>query len=190
LSATLPVPLLLGLRIAGRRLRRTALSMAGIAVMVSGIVPILASRARLGSQEFSGAGLDNPITDRVDQILLVVTVMLAVLAAINAIFVTWACVRDLRHSSALARALGATRRQVIAGLVAAQALPAFAGALLGIPLGIGLSAAAQHGGPVTYPPVAGTVAVVVGSVVGIIALTIPAASADTRGSITQTLREA
>ena len=40
--------------------------------------------------------------------LLVITITLVVLAAVNAIFITWATALDARHSSALARALGAT----------------------------------------------------------------------------------
>jgi putative ABC transport system permease protein len=50
------------------------------------------------------------------------------------------------------RALGAAPRSVAAGLTAAQLLPAVPGALLGIPLGIGLFAAADHGGRLTVPP--------------------------------------
>jgi hypothetical protein len=45
---------------------------------------------------------------------------------------------DARRSSAVARSLGATPGQVSAGLSGAQVLPALAGALLGIPGGIGL----------------------------------------------------
>ena len=75
--------------------------------------------------------------------LMVITVVLVALAALNAICTTWATVLDARHSSALARALGATPQQVTAGLSAAQVLPALPGALLGIPLGIGLFAVAN-----------------------------------------------
>jgi hypothetical protein len=56
-----------------------------------------------------------------------------------------------RHPAALARALGATPRNVAAGLTAAQLLPAVPGTLFGIPLGIGLFAAADHGGLITLP---------------------------------------
>ena len=73
------------------------------------------------------------------------TVVLVVLAAVNAIFITWATVLDTRHPSALARALGATPQQVAAGLSAAQLLPALLGAILGIPLGIELFAAVNGG---------------------------------------------
>ena len=41
------------------------------------------------------------------QVLVVVVVVLLSLAAVNAVFITWATVLDNRHSSALARALGA-----------------------------------------------------------------------------------
>jgi putative ABC transport system permease protein len=49
-------------------------------------------------------------------------------------------------------ALGATPRNVAAGLTAAQLLPAVPGTLLGIPLGLELFAAAGHGGLLTVPP--------------------------------------
>jgi hypothetical protein len=64
--------------------------------------------------------------------------MLVALAAVNAIFITWAMVLDARHSSALARAFGATPQEVAAGLSATQVLPALVGAVLGILGGIAL----------------------------------------------------
>jgi putative ABC transport system permease protein len=191
LSARLPVPLLLGLRITGRRPRRTALNVISIAVTASGIIAVLAVQARVSSQTSGGgAGLANPIADQIGQLLLVVTVLLAILAAINAIFITWANVHDVRVPSALARALGATPEQVTAGLVTAQALPAFAGAVLGVPLGVGLSVAAQRGATVvTYPPAAAVLAVLAGTVVAVAALTTPAAHASNHRPIAQTLQD-
>jgi hypothetical protein len=53
------------------------------------------------------------------------------LAAVNAIFITWATALDNRHSSALARVLGATPREVSSALAAPQVLPALADASLG-----------------------------------------------------------
>jgi ABC-type lipoprotein release transport system permease subunit len=71
----------------------------------------------------------------------------------NVILLTWTTVLDARHTSALARALGATPQQVSAGLSAAQVLPALVGALLGIPGGIGLVAAVNKDGKtLTLPP--------------------------------------
>jgi putative ABC transport system permease protein len=140
ISARLPVPLLLGLRVAARRPRRVVLGTVSVAITVSGIVAALAANGQLNAQQLAG-GFDDVRTDRLSQVLLVITVMLVALAAVNAIFITWAAVLDARHASALARALGATPRQVSAGLSAAQVLPALAGAILGIPGGIGLYAA-------------------------------------------------
>jgi putative ABC transport system permease protein len=53
--------------------------------------------------------------------------------------ITWATVLDNRHTSALARALGATPRDVTVALAAAQTVPAALGAVLGVfPLGFAL----------------------------------------------------
>ncbi len=69
--------------------------------------------------------------------LLVTRVALVTLAALNAILTARATVLDTRHASALMRALGANSRQVSSGL-AAQVLSALPGAILGVPLGVGL----------------------------------------------------
>jgi putative ABC transport system permease protein len=142
LSAKLPVAALFGLRLAARRPRRTLLSAAGIAVTVCGIVAMLTFRAAVGAElrgpSFAGTGLANPVVSRDGQMLLVISVVLGILAAISAIFTAWATVLDARRASALMRALGATSRQVSAGLAWAQVLAALPGAIIGIPLGIGL----------------------------------------------------
>jgi ABC-type lipoprotein release transport system permease subunit len=64
-------------------------------------------------------------------VLLVWTVILLSLAAVNAIVITWATVLDNRHASAVARALGATPHEVTIALATAQVLPALLGAILG-----------------------------------------------------------
>ena len=145
ISARLPVSLLLGLRVAARRPRRAVLSAASIFVAVTGIVAVLAARAQFGHDAELIGGTD-PATDRFNQVMLVLTVSLVALAAVNAIAVTWATALDARHSSALARALGATPRQVSTGLSVAQVLPALVGAALGIPGGLALFAALGGGG--------------------------------------------
>jgi ABC-type lipoprotein release transport system permease subunit len=107
-------------------------------------------------------------------VLLLITITLVTLAAVNAIFITWATALDARRSSALARALGATPEQVSAGLSAAQVLPALAGAALGIPGGIALFAAVSDTDTIA-PPLWQLLAVVPGTVLVIAALTaIPA----------------
>jgi ABC-type lipoprotein release transport system permease subunit len=152
LSARLPVPLLLGLRATARRPRRAILAVISIAISVSGVVAALTAHAQLNSgQPGAGSALRSFRADRLDQVLLLITITLVTLAALNAIFITWATALDARHSSALARALGATPAQVSAGLSAAQVLPALVGAALGIPGGIALFAAVSDSDTIAPP---------------------------------------
>jgi putative ABC transport system permease protein len=175
LSARLPVPLLLGLRAAARRPRRAILGVLSIAISVSGVVAALTAHAQLNAEQAgAGSALNSFRADRLDQVLLLITITLVTLAAVNAIFITWSTALDARHSSALARALGATPQQVSAGLSAAQVLPALAGAALGIPGGIALFAAVSDTDTIA-PPLWQLLAVVPGTVLVIAVLTaIPA----------------
>ena len=69
----------------------------------------------MNNQDAQLVGGTDPEAVRQNQVLLVITVTLVALAAVNAIFITWATALDTKHSSALARALGATPQQVSAG---------------------------------------------------------------------------
>jgi ABC-type lipoprotein release transport system permease subunit len=175
ISARLPIPLLLGLRVAARRPRRVVLNVGSIFVTVTGIVAVLAARAQ-NNQDAELVGGTDPGTVKLNQVLLVITVTLVALAAVNAIFVTWATALDAKHSSALARALGATPQQVSTGLSAAQVLPALVGAVLGIAGGLALFAALGGGDDgVTGPPLWQLLAVAPVTVLVMAALTtIPA----------------
>jgi ABC-type antimicrobial peptide transport system permease subunit len=176
-AARLPVPLLLGLRLAARRPRRAVLSAASIAITVTTIVAVLAFRqyARNAQHGYGLSGLANPQTARDSQVLLAITVALVILAAINAIFIAWATVVDARRPSALSRALGATPEQVTTGLSATQLLPALPGAILGIPLAIGLDAAVSSGQALPIPPAWQLLAVVLATLLVVAGLTaIPA----------------
>jgi putative ABC transport system permease protein len=173
LSARLPVPLLLALRTAARRPRRVVLGVISIAITVSGIIAALAAHADVDPDQTGG--FDSLRADRLDQVLLVVTVMLVAVAIVNAIFITWATALDTRRSSALARALGATAQEMSAGLSAAQVLPALAGAILGIPGGIGLFDAVDPDNTTVVPSLWWLLAVVLGTVLVVATLTsIPA----------------
>jgi ABC-type lipoprotein release transport system permease subunit len=146
LSRGLPVPALFGLRLAARRPRRALLSAASIAVTVCGIVAVLAFHAtvsRTATGKLAG-GLVSPVVSRDEQMLLVITIMLITLSALNAIFTAWATVLDARRPSALMRALGARSEQVSTGLLAAQVLSALPGAIAGVPLGIVLFGAVSR----------------------------------------------
>jgi putative ABC transport system permease protein len=176
-SARLPVPLLLGLRLAARRPRRTLLCAASIAVTATGIVAVLAFHATANLRSAGSYGLSDPVAGRDEQMLQVLTVVLVALAVLNAIITTWATVLDARHASALIRALGVTPRQLTAGLSAAQVLPALPGAILGIPLGLGLFAAVNGAGTAAtvIPPAWWLAAAVLATLLAVAALTtIPA----------------
>jgi putative ABC transport system permease protein len=189
-SAALPVPLLLGLRLAVRRPRRSLLTVCSIAVTVTTLIAVLTFQryADNSARAYGSFGAANPQNARNSQVLLVITIALVVLAAISAIFTTWATVQDARRPSALARALGATPEQVTAGLSAAQLLPALLGAVLGIPLGLGLYAAVSSGQSLPVPPAWSLAAVVLASLLVLAGLTAIPARIGARHSVAEVLQ--
>jgi putative ABC transport system permease protein len=189
LSRRLPAPLLLGLRLMARRPRRALLSAASVAVTATGIVAVLAFRTSVHLDSFGQVGgLGDPVIDRDEQMLTVLTVVLVALAALNAICAAWATVLDARQASALARALGASPGEVTEGIAAAQALPAVPGALLGIPLGIGLFDVAAQGAGVIVPPAWWLAVAVLGVVVAVAVLAAIPARAGARRPVSPILQ--
>jgi putative ABC transport system permease protein len=191
MSAGLPVPVLFGLRLVGRRPRRALLTAANIAVTVTGLVAVLSFHATVNSRlgtagSMIAGGLSDPVVTRDEQMLTVITILLVVLAALNAIFATWATVIDARRASALMRALGARDTQVGSGLVVAQVLAALPGAIAGVPLGIGLFAAVVKNGSV--PPVSWLVAAVLGALIAMAALTAIPARLGSRHPVAEVLQ--
>jgi hypothetical protein len=183
LSARLPVPLLLGLRLTARRPRRALLTAASVAITTAGIVAVLTFHATAGQKAFGGSGgLGNPVYDRDEQMLAVLTIVLVTLAVLNVVVTAWATVLDARHSAALARALGATPQQVGAAVSAAQVLPALPGALLGVPLGVALFAAANGAGTqvLTVPPAWWLAVAVLATLAAVAGLTLIPARAGAR----------
>ncbi|MFC5746392.1 FtsX-like permease family protein [Actinomadura rugatobispora] len=148
-ASGLPVPLLIGTRIAARRPRRTVLAGLSMAVTVAMVVAALVmsrdvarrNTVLLGPDFVPGAG--NPVTERVSQIVLVLSLAMVALAAVNAVLTAWTTSLDNLRAAALTRALGATPRQVTAGLAAAQLVPAAVAAVGGVPLGLLVYAAAR-----------------------------------------------
>jgi putative ABC transport system permease protein len=191
LSSRLPIPALFGLRLVARRPRRSLLSAANIAVTTTGIVAVVsfhafADNTLSGAVALTAGGLSDPVINRDEQMLTVVTVMLITLAALNTLFTTWATVLDARHAAALMQALGARSRQVSSGLVVAQVLCALPGAILGIPLGVLLfKAAVKHG---SLPPVAWLAAAALGVLVATAALTIVPARIGARQPVAEVLQ--
>ena len=85
--------------------------------------------------------------------MLAVTILLCVMAVVNLVFIATATALDAQTSLAVTRALGATPAATTGALATAQALPAAAGVVLGIPAGLALFAALDHGGQPATPPV-------------------------------------
>ncbi len=173
LSRKLPVPALFGLRLVARRPRRAIFSAASIAVAVMGLVAALAIHAAVDikfSHFGSLGGLVDPDVPRAEQVLTAITISLVALAALTVIFAALATVFDARRAAAVTLALGATPQQVRAGLIMAQIIPALPGAILGLPLGLGLFKVAGRGLS-GLPPVLWLVAAVLGTVVVVAALT-------------------
>jgi putative ABC transport system permease protein len=190
LSRKLPVPALFGLRLVARRPRRAILSAASIAVTVMGLVAALAIHAAVDnklSQVGRPGGLVSPDVPRAEQVLTAITISLIALAALTAIFTALATVLDARRASAVTLALGATPQQVRAGLVMAQVIPALPGAILGLPLGIGLFKVAAHH-LTGLPPVLWLVAAVLGTVLVVAALTSVPARIGLRRPVAQMLQ--
>lgn len=197
LSARLPVPLLLGLRLSARRPRRAILTVLSLIITDAMIVTALDLHSSFtgGTSEESlevvQPGLGNPLLDKVSQVVLVVTIVLVVLAAVNAIFITQATVLDAQRPSALARTFGATPWQVSWGLTIAQLLPALVAGLLSIPVGLAIFRQASRSAGNTstvVPPAAWLVALVAGTVLVVAALTIVPARAGARRPVAEVLR--
>jgi len=191
MSRKLPIPALFGLRLVARRPRRAVLTAATIAVTVTGIVAVIAFHAAVDSKlsltrALTAGGLSDPVINRDEQMLTVITIMLIKLAVLNALFTTWATVLDARRSSALMRALGARARQMSSGLVVAQVLSALSGAIVGIPLGLGLFKAAVKSG--SLPPPLWLVATVIGTLVVMAALTVVPARIGSMQSLVEALQ--
>jgi ABC-type lipoprotein release transport system permease subunit len=178
LSARLPAPLLLGMRLAFRRPGRLLLSVFSVAVTTSGLVAVLILHQTVN-------GVLGPV---VSQATTTISLMLIVLAAVNAVFIAWTTALEARHPAAVARALGATPQQVATGLSVALVLPALLGALLGIGGGIGLHHAAKEAGPTPVPPVLWLAVMVVVLLLVIAVLTAVPVTIDARRPVAEVLQ--
>jgi putative ABC transport system permease protein len=131
LSARLPAPALLGLRLTTRRPRRAALTSLSVAVAVCGTTVVLYAQASLHAERGNAGGPADPQVAQIHAVTTTLSVLVAVMAAINLVFVTRASAVDARGTLAVARALGVSPTQAAAGLGIAQLIPAMAGMVLG-----------------------------------------------------------
>jgi len=192
LSARLPVPLLLGLRLVARRPRRTVLSAASLSTAVTMIVAGLTLRYQLdvNQQTHNATGLmqGSALGGRVSHLVFLLGVVLVVLAAMSAILTTWATVIDAERSMALARALGATPRQVTSALTTTQVLAGLVAACIGIPAGLGIYQLAGGDVGKANPPLVALLAVVPCTLAAVAALTSIPARLGANRSVADVLR--
>lgn len=175
LSAALPVSLLLGLRLVARRTRRTVLTAASLTIAVTMVVAALTVQRDLEvtkqGRAVVGFFTTSATVQSANHVLIMLSVVLVALAAISATFTAWATAIDAQYATALARALGATPRQISAGLASAQLLPALVAACVGIPAGLALYQLAGGHLREATPPVSWLIAVIPGTLVAVAAVT-------------------
>ncbi len=192
LSARLPVPMLFGLRLAARRTRRTVLTCAGLMIAVTTVVTVLVVEHDLQVTEQKrapvGLYIGSKIGDSANHVLLVLCVILVVLATIATVFTAWATTIDAQGSTALARALGATPRQITSGLTTAQLLPAFVAACLGIPAGLLLFRLAGGNLTEAQPPLLWLLAVIPGTLIAVAVVSAIPARIGAHRSVAEVLR--
>jgi len=187
LSAMLPVPVLLGLRLIARRPGRAFLQACGIAATVITITALLI----IFVQRQVSYGIDSPQLGSLKEaqsrhMIVVVAAALVILAAVNTLTTTWTTALEARHTMAVARTLGATPGQITAGLSAAQLLPTVPGALVGIPLGIAFIWPFSDAGTI-YPPAWWLFGAALAVVLATAALTALPARIAARRSVAETL---
>ncbi|GAA4199102.1 ABC transporter permease [Actinocatenispora rupis] len=142
LAGWLPVPVMLGLRLAARRVRRAVLAAAGLATAAAPVAGLLTWHFQ--TDDIPWYGDDFIMAQRALRLgrthhtIVVLAVALLVLAALNTVVITWSTALDARRSLAVARAFGATPGQVTGALAIAQLPSAVAGVAIGMPVGVGL----------------------------------------------------
>ncbi|WP_329243698.1 ABC transporter permease [Actinoallomurus sp. NBC_01490] len=186
LSALLPTPLLLGLRLIARRPGRAVLHACNTATTLATVTGLLMIYAQ-PSKGYPGSAMANDLRNAQEHhVILAVTAALIVLAAINTVTITWTTAQEARPTMAIARTLGATPGQITAGLSVAQLFPTLPGALAGVPMGIILCLPFSAGN-VTWPPAWSLLAAALAALPATAALTAVPARVAARRSVARTL---
>jgi putative ABC transport system permease protein len=117
-------------------------------------------------------------------VLLALTVVMAVLALVNTVTITWTTALEARPTMAVARTFGATPAQITAGLSLAQLLPALLGVLGGMPLLLLLPLVSDQP---SYPPAWLLLSAALAPLLATVALTAVPARLAARRSVTEAL---
>lgn len=186
LSARLPAPALLGMRLAARRPRRTALTTLSVAVAVCAGVVVLFARASLHAEHGTVGGPADPLIAQLHAVMTALTLLLAVMTAVNVLFVTRSSAVDARRVLAVARAVGVTPTEAAAAVGLAQLVPGVFGLGLGAAAGTALFNTLSTSRPAT-PPTSQLVTLAVVTLLLTVALTAVPARLESRRSIAETL---
>lgn len=187
LSRQLPTALLIGVRINARRPRRARLITVNSLITTTAVVAALVVNTQVEHFDLGYTELVNPRSQRRDQAVLVLVVILCVLVLINTVVSTWTAVLDARQPLAVARTLGATPGQAGVGLAVAQLLPAIPGVVAGIPAAVGLLTFVSRT-EVQYPPTSWLLAGALGVLLATAGLTTVPAVVAARRPVVETLR--
>ncbi|HEY2879078.1 ABC transporter permease [Nocardioides sp.] len=188
LSARLPGPALLGLRLTARRLRRAALTGFSVAVAVCAGTVVLFAQSSLHAERGNAGGPADPQVAQLHTVTTALTLLLAVMAMVNLVFVTRSTAVDARRVLAVARTVGVSPAEAAVALGVSQLVPA----LIGIAAGFLAGAALFHALSSSHPTTPATAQIVgLGLLtVGItVALTAIPARWEARRPIAEILRE-
>ena len=184
----MPTPALLGLRLASRRPRRALLTTLSISVAVCGSVAALYAQVQLDADHAAAGAPVDPHATQLHLVMTAVVVLLAIMSAVNLVFVTRANAVDARHMLAVARTLGATPGQTAAGLGIAQLVPAGTGLVLGSIAGVGIIHVLSDG-PLPHPPLLQWSGLVVLTITAVVVLTALPARLEARRPIAVTVAQ-
>ena len=187
LSARLPAPALLGLRLAARRPRRTALTTLSVALAVCAGVVVLFAQSSLHAERGNVGGPTDPQIAQLQVVTTTLTLLLGVMAAVNLLFVTRASTVDARRMLAVARAVGVTPTEAGAAVGLGQLLPAVVGMALGGAAGTALFHALSAS-RAAAPPTTQLAGLAILTLLITLALTAIPARLEARHPIAETLR--
>jgi putative ABC transport system permease protein len=185
LSALLPTPLLLGVRLIARRPGRAVLHACSTAATQAGLTFLLMVYAEpVDGYDLGSTTMTDLRMEQGRHVLLAVTAALLTLALVNTMTITWTTALEARPTMAIARTLGSTPGQITAGLSIAQLLPTLPGVIAGMSLLLYLPFGADQP---SVPPTWWLLTAALGPLLATAALTaIPARLAAHR-SVAQTL---